>query len=165
MKLPKENMEIFLMPYFTGMSQEDADAFRNGAFDAYGNSPERMKSDGTAPCRCCLKLIEAGSDMLVLAYRPFKDLQPYAETGPVFLCAEDCQAVVSSPDLPDVVVSPEYLLKGYSSAERIVYGTGQITPKEDIAAYANALLAREDISFVDLRSAKNNCWHFRITRS
>ena len=78
------------------MSQEDADAFRQGSLDAYGKSPERMRSDGTAPYRCCLKLIEAGSDMLVLAYRPFEELQPYAETGPVFLCANDCEAVVSS---------------------------------------------------------------------
>ncbi|MEO9652963.1 MAG: DUF1203 domain-containing protein [Roseobacter sp.] len=152
------------MPYFSGMSQEDADAFREGGLDAYGISPERMRSDGTAPCRCCLKLIEAGSDMLVLAYRPFEKLQPYAETGPVFLCANDCEAVVSSRDLPAVVVSPEYLLKGYSSDERIVYGTGQVTPKADVSAYANALLEREDTSFVDLRSAKNNCWQVRMTR-
>ncbi|WP_243611759.1 DUF1203 domain-containing protein [Shimia aestuarii] len=152
------------MPYFSGMSQEDADSFRQGGPDAYGKSPERMRSDGTAPCRCCLKLIEAGSDMLVLAYRPFGELQPYAETGPVFLCANDCEAVVASPDVPEVVVSPEYLLKGYSSDERIVYGTGQITPKADVAAYANALLERDDIAFVDLRSAKNNCWQVRMTR-
>ena len=39
---------------------------------------------------------------------------------------------MSSLYLPEVVVSPEYLLKGYSSDERIVYGTGQITPKADI---------------------------------
>lgn len=152
------------MPYFSGMSQEDADAFRRGGLDANGNLPERISSDGTAPCRCCLKLIEAGSDMLVLAYRPFEELQPYAETGPIFLCANDCEAVVSSPDVPAVVVSPEYLLKGYSSDERIVYGTGQITPKADVAAYADALLEQEDISFVDLRSAKNNCWQVRMTR-
>lgn len=152
------------MPYFSGMSQEEADAFRQGRPDAYGKSPEPMTSDGTAPCRCCLKLIAAGSDMLVLAYRPFRELQPYAETGPIFLCADHCQAVVSSPDLPDVVVSPEYLLKGYSPDERIVYGTGQITPKADVAAYANTLLERDDISFVDLRSAKNNCWQARMTR-
>lgn len=152
------------MPYYSGMSQEDADTFRQGGPDAYGMSPERMRSDGTAPCRCCLKFIEAGSDMLVLAYRPFKEVQPYAETGPVFLCAGDCEAVGSSPDWPEIVVSPEYLLKGYSSDERIVYGTGQITPKADVAAYADALLMREDISFVDLRSAKNNCWQVRMTR-
>lgn len=152
------------MPYFSGMPQENADAFRDGAFDAYGNSPEHMTSDGTAPCRCCLKLIDAGSDMLVLAYRPFRELQPYAETGPVFLCADACHAVVSSPDLPEVIVSPEYLLKGYSADERIVYGTGQVTPQADIPDYADTLLEREDIAFVDLRSAKNNCWQIRMTR-
>ena len=152
------------MPRFSGMSQRDADAFRRGGLDHYGNPPERMKSDGSAPCRCCLQLIETGSEMLVLAYRPFVSLQPYAETGPVFLCAERCLANVSSPDLPTVVVSPEYLLKGYCVDERIVYGTGRITRKEDICTYADELLEREDIAFVDLRSAKNNCWQVRMTR-
>ncbi|SCZ72882.1 Protein of unknown function [Epibacterium ulvae] len=84
------------MPCFSGMSQEDTDAFRQGGVDAYGNSPERMKSDGTTPCRCCLKLIEAGSVRLVLAYLPFGELQRDAETGPIFLCGNDCEAVVSS---------------------------------------------------------------------
>lgn len=153
------------MPCFSGMSQRDADAFRAGGSDHYGNPPERKTSDGTAPCRCCLRLIESGSEMLVVAYRPFGELQPYAETGPIFLCAAWCQAVVSSPDLPPVVVSPEYLLKGYSADERIVYGTGQIARKEDVSAYADELLEREDIAFVDLRSAKNNCWQIRMTRS
>lgn len=83
--------------------------------------------------------------MLVLAYRPFTTAQPYAETGPVFVCAERCDAVMSSPDLPEVVVSPQYLLKGYSADERIVYGTGQITARADVGAYADQLLERGEV--------------------
>jgi hypothetical protein len=66
--------------------------------------------------------------------------------------------------LPPVVCSAAYLLKGYSADERIIYGTGQITPKEDVESYAATLLARADVAFVDLRSAKNNCWQVRISR-
>ena len=100
--------------------------------------------------------------MLVFAHRPFNAPQPYAETGPVFLCADHCDAVAASPDIPPVVVSPNYLLKGYSADERLVYGTGRVVPKDQIASYADALLDRSDIAFVDLRSATNNCWQARM---
>ena len=149
------------MPEFTGLPIADADNFRAGSPDAYDKIPERKVSDGDAPCRCCLKLIPKGDEMLVLAYRPFRTLQPYAETGPIFLCAADCRP--PPPDeKPAILVSPEYLLKGYSSDERIVYGTGQITAVDEICDYADKILTREDVAFVDLRSARNNCWQARL---
>jgi hypothetical protein len=53
-------------------------------------------------------------------------------------------------------------MRGYCSDERIVYGTGQIVPTDDIAAEAGALLDRPGIAFVDVRSASNNCFQCRI---
>ena len=151
------------MPHYTGMPAATAAAYRAGAPDAYNNPPERQTSDGSAPCRCCLNLIPQGAEMLVLAYRPFEGLHPYAETGPIFLCAEACQLTATDTE-PGILVSPDYLLKAYSADERIIYGTGQITPLNQISEYADDLLARDDVVFVDLRSAKNNCWQARLTR-
>jgi hypothetical protein len=108
-------------------------------------------------------MIPEGAPMLVLAYRPFATLQPYAETGPVFLCSDACAP--AGTDLPDVLVSPAYLLKAYGADERIIYGTGQTTPIEQVHSYAKALLERDDVAFVDLRSAVNNCWQCRISRN
>ncbi len=57
-------------------------------------------SDGHGnPCRSCLADIRAGAAMLIVAARPFPALQPYAETGPIFLCAADCTPW-SGPGLP-----------------------------------------------------------------
>lgn len=154
------------MPRYTGMPTATARAFQSGAPDAYGNPPERAISDGSAsPCRHCLRMIPAGAPMLILAHRPFTALQPYAETGPIFLCAEPCAAPASAPDgtRPEVLTaSPDYLLKGYSDAERIVYGTGRVVVAQDLPAYADEVLARPDIAFVDVRSARNNCWLARL---
>lgn len=150
------------MPVFNGMPIETAKGYRSGTLDAYGNVPERQISDGGAPCRCCLRSVPEGEEMLVFAYRPFSVLQPYAETGPVFLCAKPC-APSGAPGLPEILTSPDYLLKGYSSDERIIYGTGRITPVEEVSSYADALLNRHDVAFVDLRSARNNCWQARLT--
>ena len=60
--------------------------------------------------------------------------------------------------------SPEYLIKGYTSDERIKYGTGAIVPKENVTRKLSVLLADSNLAFVDIRSAKNNCWLTRVTR-
>lgn len=155
------------MPQFqiTPMTTETARAFQAGGLDAYGNAPERITSGGLGyPCRHCLEMIPEGAEALVLAHRPFPELQPYAETGPVFLCAEECERY-ADPDLPPIVrSSPGYLLKGYSPDDRIVYGTGAIVPTDGIGEHANALLGRDDIAYVHARSATNNCFLFRIDR-
>ena len=149
---------------FHGMPQADADALRAGGPDAYGLPAEHSVSDGAGnPCRCCLRSIPKGAAMLICAYKPFSANQPYAETGPIFLCAEACEN--SNAPFPEVLTSsPDYLLKGYTADERILYGTGQVTASGDVAAYAASLLAREEIALVDVRSARNNCWQARITR-
>jgi len=139
---------------------------RGQGHDAYGNRPERTQSDGSGnPCRHCLGFVPKGAGMLILAYRPFDTLQPYAETGPVFLCADDCAPWTGMGIPPILTSSPDYLLKGYTPDQRIRYGTGKIVAKDDIATYAAALLDNPEISFVDVRSARNNCFQVRIVRS
>ncbi|MGV8937132.1 MAG: DUF1203 domain-containing protein [Allorhizobium sp.] len=149
---------------FIAMSSKDAAKYRDGAPDAYGLAPERKISDGGGmPCRHCLDHIAAGAPYLVLAYRPFPALQPYAETGPIFLHAEPCQrfeAVEITP--PVLATSPDYILRGYGCDDRIVYGTGAVTLAENIEARAKELFSLDDVAYVHVRSARNNCFQCRI---
>lgn len=149
---------------FTAMPEEQAEAFRAGANDAYGRPAERAVSPGDMPCRHCLGMIETGSEMLLLAYRPFPALQPYAETGPIFLHAGSCRRYAASEVLPPMLESPDYILRGYGYDDRIVYGTGAVTPTADITARATHLLQRSDIAYLHVRSARNNCYQCRIDR-
>lgn len=94
---------------FKALPSDDVRALQRGGVDAYGNTPERKISDGDGmPCRHCLKNIGAGDAYLVLAYRPFRGLQPYAETGPIFLHAEECDRAAESEALPEILESPDY---------------------------------------------------------
>lgn len=148
---------------FIAMPTTDADHLRNGGADAYGRLPETIVSDGPGyPCRHCLMNIDAGEDVLVLAYRPFPELQPYAETGPIFLHKEPCQRYAAEEIVPPVLSSPDYIVRGYGANDRIVYGSGAVTPTGMIAARAEELLARDDIAYVHVRSARNNCYQCRI---
>lgn len=141
-------------------------AVRAGGPDAHGLPAERAVSDGDGtPCRSCLRDVPEGAGMLVLAARPFPEPQPYAETGPIFLCADPCEPWAGEGLPPILRTSPDYLLKGYSAAHRIVYGTGRIVPACDVAARADTVLSRPEIAYVDVRSARNNCFQTRIVRA
>jgi hypothetical protein len=115
------------------------------------------------PCRHCLELIDKGKPVLILAHRPFASVQPYAELGPIFLCGEEC-AAGGGAELPAFLAAPQYILRGYSADERILYGTGAVVPTEEIPSRAAELFARPEVAFLHVRSAANNCFHCRIER-
>ncbi len=150
---------------FTPMPTEAARAYQAGCPDANGQTPERGVSDGDGtPCRHCLRIIPGGAGMLTLAHRPFPAPQPYAELGPVFLCADPCEAAAPVADLPEILNSATYILRGYSAQDRIVYGSGRVVPTAMIANEAALTLDRADVAYVHVRSASNNCYLVRIDR-
>ena len=151
---------------FVGLPSRQVAEIRTTMRDAYGLPVEthRAEVDGL-PCRHCLASPPKGSDFLILAHRPFETQNAYTETGPIFLCADDCTAPPQSSDLPAFLQWPHYIVRGYTADERIAYGTGQVTPTTQIQDYAATVLANPKIAFVDVRSAANNCYHCRIKRT
>ncbi len=152
---------------FEAMPTDVARGYQSGGLDAYGQSPERRTADQRfrVPCRHCLTDVAPGEEYLVLAYRPFTTLQPYTETGPIFLHAKGCERHPAAEDTPEMLrKSSQMIVRGYSADERIVYGTGAVVATDRIAETAAALLARDDVAFVHVRSASNNCFQCRIDR-
>ena len=152
---------------FRAMPTAEARHFQSGGLDAYGLRPETKISDGDGvPCRHCLGDVGKGGAYLILAYRPFPELQPYAETGPIFLHAERCQRAADASEVPPMLAKRKaHLIKGYGADDRIVYGTGQIVPSATLADEAKRILERDDVDYVHVRSSVNNCYTFRIERA
>lgn len=152
---------------FMALPTDMARAYQRGAPDAYGKAPERQISDGSdLPCRHCLSTVEAGEAYLVLAHRPFPTLQPYAETGPIFLHARECARWPETDTLPPIFLSsPDYILRGYGGDDRIIYGTGGVVATDEIGTRARELLVQEAVAYVHMRSARNNCYQVRIERA
>ena len=149
---------------FVAMPTDVARAYQSGGVDANGQAPERAVSDGGGnPCRHCLRMIPEGAMMLVLAHRPFSAPQPYAEVGPIFLCARLCEAG-GGEALPELLGSPDYLVRGYGADHRIVYGTGGVVATDLIALRAQELLSDDRVAYLHVRSARNNCYQVRIDR-
>ncbi len=149
----------------TALPTDIVRALQAGARDAHGQPPERTLSNGPGnPCRHCLRYIPRGSAMLVLSHRPFPALQPYAETGPIFLCAESCERH-SGDDMPEALTgSPDYLIKAYDASDRIIYGTGAVVPADAMAHRAVAIFRNPEAAYIHVRSARNNCYQARIDR-
>ena len=127
---------------FVALPTDAVRSLQSGGPDAYGMTPERRISDGDGvPCRHCLRNVAAGETYLVLAYRPFPALQPYAETGPIFLHAEPCARATESDVLPEMYrPTAAHIVRGYDRDDRIVYGTGAVVPTEKICDRAHELL-------------------------
>ena len=140
-------------------------ALQAGAPDANGQAPEVHLSDGSGnDCRHCLRMIPPGAAMLVLAHRPFPAPQPYAEVGPIFLCADACEAGGGAA-VPATLASPDYIVRGYGADDRIVYGTGGVVKTDAIPERAEVLLADPRVAYVHVRSARNNCFQVRVARA
>lgn len=147
---------------FTPIHTEVVRAYQSGGPDANGQVPERKVSDGDGnPCRHCLQMIPQGAEMLILAHRPFPAPQPYAELGPIFLCADACEAG-GGEAFPEILESPTYIVRGYGPDDRIVYGTGAVVPTSALESEASARLADPRVAYVHVRSARNNCFQVRI---
>jgi len=148
---------------FTALPTELVRAIRAGAPDANGQPAERAVSNGAGnPCRHCLHEIPAGKAMLILALRPFPALQPYAECGPIFLCADDCPRWQGKGVPPVMAHRKQILIKGYGADDRIAYGTGRIVSAAELPAAAAALFDDRRVAYGHVRSATNNCYTCRI---
>ncbi|ATF19109.1 DUF1203 domain-containing protein [Phaeobacter gallaeciensis] len=152
---------------FIGLPSAAVETIHRTGLDSYGDPVERhpCAEEGGMPCRHCLQNVPAGKPFLALAHRPFAGRNPFTETGPIYLCDPICAPATPSPEVPAFLTAPQYILRGYSPDERIIYGTGAVTPHADLIPYAAELLSRGDIAFVDLRSASNNCFLCRIRRA
>lgn len=150
---------------FLALPTETVRMMQSGHSDANGQTPERAISDGDGvPCRHCLHGVADGEPYLILAHRPFSTVQPYAECGPIFLHAHECERYPEVAQLPPMLTAERYILRGYNDDERIIYGTGQIVSTDEIPLYAQELFARAEVAYIHVRSATNNCFQCRIER-
>ena len=148
-----------------GIPAADATRLRNGGVDANGQPPQvHIASGGRNPCRHCLQPIANGEEMLVLAYRPFDRLQPYAECGPIFLHRRDCERYVSD-HLPGWFehLSPA-VIRGYGSDNVIRYETGDVVDGKELTGACERILSDRNVTYVHIRS-KFNCFQCRVDRA
>ena len=147
-----------------GISTDEVDRLRAGGLDANGQPALVRTAEGLAnPCRHCIGLIAEGDPKLVLAYRPFERIHPYAETGPIFLHEARCERY-DREELPAWFAYLEpAIIRGYGEDDWIRYDTGDVVPGRDLTAACRTILRDSTVAYVHIRS-KYNCFQCRVDR-
>lgn len=148
-----------------GIPSEYVEQIRAGAPDANGQSAQIQIAEGQGnPCRHCLQLIKPGEELLVLAYRPFSEPQPYAEVGPIFLHKRACERYSGSTLPAWFTRFQPAIYRGYDQRDWIRYETGGIAPGEKLEEVCSELLMDDRTAYVHIRS-KFNCFQCRVERA
>ncbi len=148
-----------------GIATTEAQLLQTGGLDANQQPAQVHIADaGANPCRHCLGLIVEGDEMLILGYRPFDGVQPYAETGPIFLHKNSCEHY-DSDQLPDwfEFLDPA-VIRGYTNKDWIVYETGAVVAGSELSATCHAILSDPAVAYIHIRS-KFNCFQCRVERA
>jgi hypothetical protein len=74
---------------------------RTAGCDEAGNPLVAFSASGWEPLRCCLRRPDAGELIALISYSPFVVPSAWAETGPVFVHAEQCSGYGATESLPD----------------------------------------------------------------
>jgi hypothetical protein len=140
------------------------DRARNEGIDALGQPVRRVVADGGEPCRDVLRRAQAGEELILASFSPFREEGPYREFGPVFILADASQEDVTRQALP---VSQGYLrdrfvLRAYSSREEIL-DAAMVTPSE-AEATLESFFAKPEVAFVHARFPLYGCFACRIDR-
>jgi hypothetical protein len=147
-----------------GIPSEEVDRIRNGGKDANGQAALTRFAEGVAnPCRHCLGLITSGQKKLVLAYRPFDALQPYAEIGPIFLHETSCERYDSGALPAWFGFMDLAIIRGYGNDDWIRYDTGNVVPGTELTNACRRILSDSTVAYVHIRS-KFNCFQCRVDR-
>ncbi len=152
---------------FTSMATSVVRALQSSGADFYDMQPERLFSNGDGvPCRHCQRDVPEGKEYLVLSYSPFENRQPYAEVGPIFLCANACERFKESSKIPQMFKSHgPFLIKAYCTRHRIIYAHSIILDADQIERNAQRILDDQNVQYLHIRSARNNCYWCRIDRA
>lgn len=139
---------------------------RASGLDDQNQPVERSIATGWEPCRDVLRRALPGEEIILASYCPFKISGPYKEYGPVFILATETEESVDLFSLPMTgegrYFSTVFVLKGYSSDERIVDSV--LTSLEDAEDKLDKLFMQSDVDFVLTRFGAYGCYGCRIDR-
>ena len=148
---------------FIAMPTHEFKQFQRGKVDANNQVGKTQISNGSGlPCRHCLTDIDQSDSCLLFAYRPFNSVNPYTESGPVFIHKQDCKRFVQR-SIPKIILERQHvIIRGYDDQDTIVEDTGQVIKTDDFMRKAKEVLYTENVDYMHVRSASNNCYFCRV---
>ena len=146
----------------SAIATEVAARIRRTLVDDFGNQLLARRAD-PAPCRHCLRITKPGERLIVFAYQPFASAGPYAEVGPVFVHAADCEAYADRGVFPEDFRNRVLTIRGYNAEGTIE--TAELSAAGNPEGSIDRLFSNERLSFIHVRNPAWGCYDFQIERA
>jgi hypothetical protein len=128
--------------------------------DAFGHVLHLEKTQ--APCRHCLRIPQTPEDMILMSYRVLPDRGPYAEVGPIFVHAAECEPYRDVSTFPGDFLERALVLRAYTVDGEIADAV--VAVPGDGPRCAAAFLNDPSIAEVHVRHISYTCFDFAIVR-
>jgi hypothetical protein len=139
---------------------------RDTRLDDNGNPVVAFDAEGWEPLRCCLTIGEPGHAIALIAYTPLSTRSPWTETGPVFICADECAGYQDPHELPNRLRTGPKILRTYRADGTLDYDhITQVPDGVDISDQVSKLLDEPDVAIVHVRAVLAQCFAYSVTRS
>ena len=145
------------------LSTEIADAARETAkAGAADHAVITVDSPESSPCRHCLRWAEPGERVVLFPYTAIPSGQPYCETGPIFVHADECERYGATNEYP-ADFRHGRVFRAYDSNYNIL--DAQVVDGSEPEVVIENLFQNPQTAFVDVRSVTRGCFTFRVQRA
>jgi len=150
---------------FEAIPQARLQEIRAAGVDEAGNRlTVRAETSGGSPLRCCLRESAPGEQLLLIAYTPPGGRGAYAERGPVFIHARPCDGYRTPHQYPPGLSHRQQVVRAYDLDGQIADGV-LVSDGEHAMRAIGELLARPDVTLVQLRNVGYGCYNFAVRRA
>jgi hypothetical protein len=120
-----------------------------------------VDSPGSSPCRHCLRWAQPGERLILFPYAAIPSGQPYSETGPIFVHANECQRYSATNEYPADFRNGR-VFRAYDSKYNII--DAQVVDGSEPEVVIESFFQNPETAFVDVRSVTRGCVTFRVHR-
>lgn len=136
---------------------------RAGGPDDFGRPGRHLISQGGEPVRDQLRRVGAGEHLILCSYHAVPLPSIFAETGPVYISADEPAARVWHDELPPGYFNRTFALRAYNRAHEITRST--LVEPDAAPARIRVWLARPEVAYLHARFAGHGCYACRFDRA
>jgi hypothetical protein len=144
---------------------ELAHKIRKSGLDRFGGTAEIwVAREPRLPCRHCLEEAPLHGKVLLVSYQPLQQQTPYAGCGPIFICADECEAFVERERVPEIVASRRVNLRAYDGSGKMLYAHSKLAKGEDAGQEIASMLGDDEVAEVHAHTALHGCFLCKFVR-
>ena len=144
---------------------ELAHNMRSSGLDPFGHAAEIwVAREPRLPCRHCLEEAPLHGKVLLVSYQPLQRQTPFAGRGPIFICADDCEAFGERERVPEIVASRHVNLRAYDGSGKMLYAHARLAKGEGAGQEISSMLEDDEVVEVHAHTALHGCFLCKFVR-